>query len=91
MVTHILTWLNFSFSQKANLIPMTGILYFAFGVPVDILNHACRIAVVPAYDTIYRFLKGLSDQSVKLTKALGRNPEIVYITHMDNAQNYLFR
>ena len=91
VVTHILTWLNFSFSQKANLIPKAGILYFSLGVPVDILNHACHITVVPAYDTTYRFLRGLSNQSVKLTKALGRNPEIVYIIRMDDAQNYLFR
>ncbi|KAF8872739.1 hypothetical protein BD779DRAFT_1708992 [Infundibulicybe gibba] len=88
--THAISALNFARNNEARLLPLArGLLYFAFSAPIDLIAYNSRIGEMPAYSTISRALKGLSDHEATITLAHGRNPIKCGMLQFDNVQNYL--
>lgn len=66
-------------------------LYFASSAPVDLFRYHSRTGSMPAYTSIRRLMRALSDQEAKETEAHGRDPTTVGIIRLDNVQNYLLQ
>ena len=89
VTTHVLSTLNFSFSENICHLPkIQGILYFACGAPTLLFSTNSRIGNTPAYSTIYRTLEGLSKQQAKDTEEMGRHLDKWPIIRFDNVQSY---
>jgi hypothetical protein len=89
VTTHVLSTLNFSFSENiCRLLKIQGILYFACGAPTLLFSTNSRIGNTPAYSTIYRTLEGLSKQQAKDTEEMGRHLNKWPIIRFDNVQSY---
>lgn len=88
--THALSALNFARNNEARLLPLArGLLYFAFSAPSDLFAYSSRVGEMPAYTTIRRALKGLSDHEAAVTLAHGQDPTTTGFLQSDNVQNYL--
>ena len=89
VTTHVLSTLNFSFSENICRLPkIQGILYFACGTPTLLFSTNSRISNTPAYSTIYRTLEGLSKQQAKDTEEMGQHLDKWPIIRFDNVQSY---
>ncbi|KII83514.1 hypothetical protein PLICRDRAFT_119348 [Plicaturopsis crispa FD-325 SS-3] len=90
--THSISSLNFARSGDARLLPSArGMLYFASSAPVDLFRYNSRAGNMPAYTSIHRMMRALSEQEAKVTEAHGRDPTTVGIIRLDNVQNYLLQ
>jgi hypothetical protein len=89
VTTHMLSTLNFSFSENICCLPkMQGILYFACGAPTLLFSTNSHISNTLAYSTIYQTLEGLSKQQAKDTEEMGRHLDKWPIIRFDNVQSY---
>lgn len=66
-----------------------GLLYFASSAPVDLFAYRSRIGDMPAYSTVSRALKGLSEYEAAITLDHGQDPTKFRVLQFDNVQNYL--
>ncbi|KAI1787713.1 hypothetical protein LXA43DRAFT_863532, partial [Ganoderma leucocontextum] len=92
VVTNVISTLDFSRSNRANLLPIArGLLHFALSAPYDVFLYLCRIGIMPAYTTIYRTLEALSKQEEEAVRAHGKDPEMSGFYVSDNVQNVLIQ
>lgn len=81
--------MNFSRSSQANLLPLaTGLIFFGSSVNFDVFRHHSHIGNVPAYSTILRAMRVLSDREGEDTLAHGLDPSTIGVIRLDNVQNY---
>ncbi|KAG6863709.1 hypothetical protein C0991_003757 [Blastosporella zonata] len=89
VATNVISTLNFLHSQSASLLPIAvGLLYFGASASYDLFRYHSRLGGMPAYGTIIRAMRTLSDHEAEVTLAHGRSPSTVGIVRLDNVQNY---
>ncbi|KAI9063585.1 hypothetical protein FKP32DRAFT_1676294 [Trametes sanguinea] len=89
VVTNVICSLDFSRSNRANLIPLSqGLLHFALSAPYDLYQYNSRIAFMPAYSSVLRTLEDLAKHEASVARAHGRDPGTVGTLWFDNVQNY---
>ncbi|KAI0745745.1 hypothetical protein C8Q76DRAFT_604373 [Earliella scabrosa] len=92
VVYNAISNLNFSRSNRANLLPIArGLLHFALSAPYDLYSYHSRIGTMPAYTTVYRTLEGLAKQEAEVVRAHGMDPSLVRFYLGDNVQNFLLQ
>ncbi|KAI0351471.1 hypothetical protein OH77DRAFT_1416044 [Trametes cingulata] len=92
VVTNVISTLDFSRSNRANLLPITRALFhFAVSAPYDLYLHGSRIGFMPAYTTTYRALEQLAQQEAQTVRAHGRDEQQLGCIWFDNVQNYLLQ
>ncbi|KAJ3831495.1 hypothetical protein F5878DRAFT_497467, partial [Lentinula raphanica] len=90
VVTHTIAALNFALNRCANWLPVTrGIFYFSTSAPSDIFAYESRTGTMPAYSTIYGFLRDLGIEEGRATQVAGANPKLWGKVFFDNTQRYL--
>jgi hypothetical protein len=67
---------------------MRGLLYFAMSAPADIFAYESRIAMLPAFSTIWKIIGELAEAESARVKEIGASPSSVGAIHIDNAQGY---
>ncbi|CDO73524.1 hypothetical protein BN946_scf185013.g159 [Trametes cinnabarina] len=89
VVTNVICSLNFSRSNRANLLPISqSLLHFALSAPYDLYQYNSRIAFMPAYSTVLRTLEDLARQEASVVHTHGQDPAKVGVLWFDNVQNY---
>ncbi|KAH9949518.1 hypothetical protein B0H21DRAFT_672644, partial [Amylocystis lapponica] len=92
VVVHAIGSLNFSCSNRANILPLArGLLYFSLSAPFDLFLYNSRIGATTAYTTVYRAMEALALHEAALLKAHGQDPRSFGVIWMDNVQNYLLQ
>ncbi|TFY63916.1 hypothetical protein EVJ58_g2953 [Rhodofomes roseus] len=86
---HAITSLDFSRTNRANLLPTAaGLLHFAMSAPVDIIHYHSRQGVMPSYNTLYSYLDRFATEEGKIVHAHGSNRMTASAMWLDNVQNY---
>ncbi|KAJ7058623.1 hypothetical protein C8F01DRAFT_1371370 [Mycena amicta] len=92
VVTLVISVLDFTFNQQANLFPSAlGLLYLAYSAPVDLFALSSRLGIMPAYPTVLTTAKGLASTEKKATFHIGRRSDSVLWMQIDNSQSYVHR
>ncbi|KAJ2972242.1 hypothetical protein NUW54_g12312 [Trametes sanguinea] len=92
VVTNVISMLDFSRSNRANLLPTArALLHFALSAPYDLYHYNSRIGFMPAYSTVYRTLEELARQEAAAARSYGRAIGSVGHLWFDNVQNYLLQ
>ncbi|KAH9916378.1 uncharacterized protein BXZ73DRAFT_53810 [Epithele typhae] len=90
VVCNVITTLDFSRSNRANLAPLSfGFLEFAFSTPSDIYPYQSRLGITPTYSTIRRTLEKMSLKEATRVRELGADPNNPICIITDNVQHYL--
>lgn len=86
---HAVTSLDFSRTNRANLLPLaTGLLHFAMSAPVDLIHYQARIGAMPSYNTIYAYLEKLAEEEAHFIREHANNPCTARVIWADNVQGY---
>ncbi len=90
VVTNAISDLDFSRSNRANLIPLArGLLHFALSAPFDVFQYQSRTGAMPSYSTVLRTLDALAKQEADLVRQHGEDKTTAKGFIGDNIQNYL--
>ena len=88
--THTISALDFARNNEARSLPLArGLLYFASSAQINPFAYSgSLIGEMPAYNTIFNSLQGLSDQEA-VTSSHGRDLTKFGVLQFDNVQNYI--
>ncbi|KAJ7108021.1 hypothetical protein C8R43DRAFT_1140157 [Mycena crocata] len=77
VVTNCLAILDFCKNDQARLLPLArGILYLSSNVPMEIIAHGSRLALMPSVKTIKAALKKFSQNKAVIIRTRGRDTTI---------------
>ncbi|KAI0746872.1 hypothetical protein C8Q80DRAFT_1321778 [Daedaleopsis nitida] len=92
VVTNVISDLDFSQSNRANLIALArGLLYFALSAPFDIYQYQSRTGAMPAYSTVISTLEGLAKQEADCVAEHGKDLMTIKGLITDNIQHFLLQ
>ena len=87
--THLLSSINFCYTENVCPLPkIQGILYFTCGAQHTLFNMNSCIGSTSVYSMVYSTLQALSDYEVQVTEALGKDPNLWLILHLDNGYEH---
>jgi len=92
VVTGVISSLDFARSSKAKLLPLAaGLLYMGSSASTDLFRFRSRLGNTPAYSSVIRAMRTLSEHEGAVTLAHGSDPGTIGIIRLDNVQNYLLQ
>ncbi|KIM36098.1 hypothetical protein M413DRAFT_428012 [Hebeloma cylindrosporum] len=92
ITTGVISSLNFSRSSQAKLLPLAaGLLYIGSSASTDLFRFRSRLGNTPAYSSVIRAMRTLSEHEGAVTLAHGSDPKTIGIIRLDNVQNYLLQ
>ncbi|TRM69621.1 hypothetical protein BD626DRAFT_474783 [Schizophyllum amplum] len=92
VATNAISILDFSRSNRANLLPLaSGVLHFGSLASWDLFRYHSRVGNMPSYSTILRAMQRLSEDAALRTRLFGEDPQTLYVLRFDNVHNYLLQ